>query len=420
VVRTPAAPPAPRPASPICTASPRTPTAVPRLVIVLGMSETGLGAMRLLARRGASCWGVDATLGLPGFRSRYCQRRIYVPTEMSAAELAAILRVAVHGERERPVILPTSDRFVKLLSDAREALADRFDIALPPAAVVDDLLDKHRFARIAEAAGIRVPRTVHVPDPSALLEAARQVGYPAVVKPRMPAERDHSSFPKAVILQTEDDARALLAAPRSGRAIPELVVQEYIPGDDTSHLSVAMALDARSRPVATFVARKRRQANHGAGVGTLVESFRDPEAAAATRTLLQRIGYVGVAEMELKRHATTGELFAIEVNPRLWSQMTLPALLGVDFAFHYCTIAAGATAGPEIEAAPHHASWQDLWSDIYWTFGQGGYWHTGEVSLRSFVLETLAARARPYFAWNDPAPALRHVWKEIVRAARGE
>lgn len=396
------------------------PAPLPRLAVVLGMSETGLGTIRLLGRRGVCCWGVDAPLDLPGFRSRYCARRIHVPGQLEAAELAAILRHAGIGTGERPVVIPTADHFVKLLSDARDALTDRFDMALPPRAVVDDLLDKRRFADLAARVGLRVPRTAHLPELAAIEEVARSVGFPVVVKPRLPADRDRTSFPKAVVLRSEQDARDLAKAWRSARAVPDLVVQEYVPGGDRSHVSVAAALDASSRPVALFVSKKRRQGNHGAGVGTFVESHRDGEAARVACRLLQRIGYVGVAEMEMKRHEDTGELFAIEVNPRLWSQVTLPAALGVDFVLSYCQIATGGPPGALIEPGPRPCAWQDLWSDLYWTFRRGGYWHNGEVTLLDWLRQTLTARAHPYFAWNDPVPALRRAWENVARAARTE
>lgn len=396
------------------------PASPPRLAIVLGMSETGLGTLRLLARRGARCWGVDAPLDLPGFRSRYCERRIHVPTELSPAELSAILRHAILGEGRRPVVVPTADRFVKLLSDARDGLRDRFDMALPAPPIVDDLLDKRRFADLAARAGLRVPRTTHLSDLAALEEAARRTGYPAVVKPRKPGDEERASFPKAIVLWTAGEARALAATAASRGRVPALVVQEYIPGGDACHVSVAMAFDSRSAPIASFVSRKRRQGNHGAGVGTFVESHRDEEAAATARTFLQRIGYVGVAEMEMKRHAVTGELFAIEVNPRLWSQVALPAALGVDFALLYCQMAAGAVGGAEIQPLPRPCAWQDLWSDLYWTFGRGGYWRKGEISLGDWLRQSLATRAHPYFAWHDPAPAIRRAMDALRRLTRGE
>lgn len=393
---------------------------MPRLVVVLGMSETGLGAMRLLGARGARCWGVDVALDLPGFLSRHCRRRIHVPTGLSPTELTAILRHAVHGTNERPVLLPTADRYVKLLSDARDDLGDRFHLALPPPAVVDDLLDKQRFAGLAERAGLRVPRSVTAPDLAAVPDAARRVGYPSIVKLRCPTDKEYSTLPKAVVLRSGADARALAASGPRGVQEHGLVVQEYIPGGDDHHVSVALALDARSRTLATFVARKRRQGNGGAGVGTFVESHADPEAALAARRLLEHVGYVGVAEMELKRHAVTGDLHAIEVNPRLWSQLALPAALGIDFALLACQIATGAACAVDAAPPPAGCAWMDLWSDLYWTFGKGGYFRRGEVSLAAWLGQCLASRAHPYFAWDDPGPALRRAREGLARITRRE
>lgn len=407
--------PAPLPASETVPAA----GPVPRLVIVLGMSETGLGAMRLLGARGVRCWGVDVALDLPGFRSRHCRRRIHVPTGLTASELTSILRCAVHGTSERPVLLPTADGFVKLLSDARDALRDRFHVALPPADLVDDLLDKQRFSDLAARAGLRTPRSVSVDGLDAVPAAAAAVGFPAVVKLRVPMDKEYSTLPKAIVLRTGADARALAAAGPLGYGARGVVVQEYVPGGDDHHVSVALALDARSRTLATFVSRKRRQGNGGAGVGTFVESHADPEAVRATRLLLERSGYVGVAETELKRHAVTGELFVIEVNPRLWSQVVLPAALGIDFPLLACRIATGAAdAEAEPPAAP--CAWQDLFSDLYWTFGRGGYFRRGEVSLAGWLRQTLASRAHPYFSWDDPGPALHRAWQGLTRATRAE
>ncbi len=197
------------------------------------------------------------------------------------------------------------------------------------------------------------------------------------------------------------------------------MVQEYVPGGDFQHLSVAVALDSHARPVTSFVARKRRQGNRGAGVGTFVESHQDDEAAGVARRFLSRIGYVGVAEMELKRHGITGELFAIEVNPRLWSQVMLPAALGLDFALLAYRIARGAAPSGELPSAPERAvSWQDLWGDSYWTFRPEGYFWRGDVSASRWLMETLSCCVHPFFEWRDPVPAMVRLWQEAAGHGR--
>jgi D-aspartate ligase len=389
----------------------------PQLAIVLGMSATGLSALRLLGPSGVRCWGVDAGSGLPGFSSRYCERRIHM-RDVSAAELARVLWDVIAMGPSRAVVLPTSDRFVRLLSALRDPqLVGRFDVALPAPEVVADLLDKKRFAARATQVGLRVPRGVAVADTARMSDAVRRVGYPALVKPCSP-EQAGRAYPKAILLTTTDELRSLQTHHPPSAEI-ELIVQEYVPGDDLQHVSVAAALDNASRPLATFVARKRRQGNHGAGVGTFVESHRDDEAASMALQFLQEIGYVGVAEMELKRHAGTNELFAIEVNPRLWSQVTLPATLGLNFAMLYCQVATGLTpAGEPRPAAAQTATWQDLWDDFYWTFCHDGYWRRGEVSIATWLYQTWTSQAAAPFAWRDPLPAMIRLMEQIARGGK--
>lgn len=383
-------------------------------VIVLGMSATGLSTLRLLGREGVRCWGVDTRPDLLAFASRYCERGIHI-RDRSTEELARVLRDVAATCAGRPVVLPTSDRFVRLLSELYDPVRGPFDAALPPRDVVADLLDKQRFAALAARVGLRVPRSAAVTSGVSLEAAVREVGYPAIVKPRSP-ERLRTAFPKAALVETDGDLSALRArCPDPGAA--ELIAQQYVPGNDLCHVSVAAALDAASRPLATFVARKRRQANHGAGVGTFVESYRDDEATSMTLGLLQRIGYIGVAEMELKRHSGTNELFAIEVNPRVWTQIMLPAVAGVNFAMLYHRIATGAAGVCEPVAAAPAAGWQDMWADFYWTFCRGGYWRRGEVSMSTWLRQTLTCRTGATFFWRDPLPALRRLGQGLSSGA---
>lgn len=385
------------------------------MVVVLGVSETGLAAMRLLARQGVRCWGVDAGTAHPGFSSRYCQRRICVSPAVSAPELGDVLLKIARERDERPVLLPTSDRFVRLASAVRADLDAWFHVALPPPRVVDDLLDKERFAASAEQNGLRSPRTAAVSGARGLSAAARKVGFPAIVKPRASDLRPEG-LPKAQLVRDEAQLGAFVDRHRASME-GALVIQEYIPGTDVQHISVAVAMDSHARPVASFVARKRRQGNHGAGVGTFVESYRDDEAESVARRFLTQIGYVGVGEVELKRHGSTGELFAIEVNPRLWSQIMLPAALGLDFALLAHRIALGQAPAREIPSPRDDAAWQDLMADLYWTFRRDGYFWRGDVSAARWLVQSITSCARPFLDLRDPMPAMKRLWQGVSEAA---
>jgi predicted ATP-grasp superfamily ATP-dependent carboligase len=169
---------------------------------------------------------------------------------------------------------------------------------------------------------------------------------------------------------------------------------------------VAACLDRHGEVVASFTARKRRQGTKGTGVGLYVESFDDTEAQTAAINLLRALKCVGLAEVEIKRHAQTGRLYVIEINPRVWLQVSLAAACGINFLALYHALAADLPV-PAIDAPATHrkAAWQDLCHDCHATFRSGGYRGAGKVSILGWLWQSLRARQGPFFDLRDPLPA---------------
>jgi predicted ATP-grasp superfamily ATP-dependent carboligase len=373
------------------------------------MSETGLSALRLLGRVGVRCHGVDvfdtANRRAPAYWSRYYCGGAVLPHRATDEEVLSALDEVAASVSLPPVILPTSDRYVRLTSRCRDQLQRSFRLLLPEAALIEDLLDKDRFARRAQAIQASVPRTGALRGLSDLPVLAAELGLPLILKP---ARREGLvlGLPKALRIEKQEEI-AVAQAKYAGCPEGLLVVQEYVPGPDTHHVSVAVCLDRRCEVLMTFTSRKRRQGNGGAGVGTYVERIDEPEAEANAVALLRSLGYVGVAEVEFKRHARTGKLYVIEINPRLWSQTHLAGACGLNFPHLMYCLAAGLPL-PALPAKRRIKSWQDLWGDFYEVFRRDGYHATGEVSVMQWLGQSLRAGAGPYFAFDDLLPVAAH------------
>lgn len=394
----------------------------PAPVLLLGMSATGLGALRLLGHAGVTCCGVDDHGRTPAYWSRYCRRGICLPSGAIDDDILKVLDSFSARAPIPPVLLPTSDRFAHLVSSRRAQLSPRYQLLLPDHALIEDLLDKQRFVQCAQAGGATVPRSVMLRGLAELPSIARHLGLPIIVKPASKEHRDRSGIPKVILLEREEEIAATLDRYAACNGVPFLA-QDYIPGDDRQHLSVAVCLDRRAEVVATFTARKRRQGNLGAGVGTYVERFQDAEAEQIAATLLRSLKYVGVAEVEFKRHAHTGRLYVIEVNPRVWTQVTLPGACGLNFPLMFYCLATGLPL-PTARMTRRRIAWQSLWGDFYNTFRRGGYREAGMVSRWQWLTQSARAHVGPYLDLRDPLPALvelLHVAREIVRrpARRG-
>jgi predicted ATP-grasp superfamily ATP-dependent carboligase len=386
--------------------------------LILGMSETGLGTLRLLGRAGVICYGLDAIEPLPAFWSRYCRRGMRLAPDACDAQVVEAVIAFAKELPPRPVLIPTSDRMVQLVSRARARLEPLFRMVLPDEATVEDLLDKSRFAQRTRGLPVSVPRSMTINGIDELPAAVAQLGLPLILKPVRQGDIAGTNFPKVLLLERPEqvaEAQARHACCNTMR----LVAQEYIPGAARQQLSVAAVLDRDCRVVTSFTARKRRQGTNGTGVGLYVESIHDPEAQAAGIALLKQLKCVGISEVELKRHPETGRLYVIEINARVWLQVTLPAACGINFPEAVYCVAAGIAPPPAPPAAANHrpSAWQDFFHDGHATFRPGGYHAKGDVSVFRWLKESLIARSGPYASLRDPLPLLARLCHLLAKLA---
>ena len=178
--------------------------------------------------------------------------------------------------------------------------------------------------------------------------AAAEAPYPSIMKPCLSHEWRALFGDDRVILA--DSAEQLVAASTPAlEAGLDLLVSEYIPGGD-SDVEEAILVRAAdgSYPVA-FGCQKIRQHPAGFGAASLCRSAPVPESMALAQRLLDEAGYVGVAGIETKRHATTGEYLLIEVNVRVPTQWGLGDASGGDSSRRLHATLAGHELGPQPE-----------------------------------------------------------------------
>jgi carbamoyl-phosphate synthase large subunit len=205
------------------------------------------------------------------------------------------------------VVLPTVDAELRPLAHARAAFAaDGIDLLLASAEALDVILDKLALAE--RCAGIvRVPRTElfgTAVDPAAW-------DYPVIVKPRT------GSGSRGITLVSS--ALELAGLDRS----PELLIQEFLPGDE---YSIDVLADAAGRVVAS-VPRLRARVDSGVSVGG--RTVHDAELSSFGQAVAEATGITYVANVQCKRDAEDRPAL-LEVNPRMPGTLGLTIASGVD------------------------------------------------------------------------------------------
>jgi len=310
--------------------------------VILQPSNGGLSVARALVRRGVAVELLAtrhdshtvATRGakglvLPGFDDEDAWMRAL---HASAARGPAIVLcgsdeasefLAVHRED-----LPASLHFFERLDDVHLAL-----------------MDKERSYDLCLAAGVRAPATTLVSTKPDIDQAIESVPFPCVVKPVL-THRWRSIFGDERVLLAHDVDELRANCAKGVGAGLEVIVSEYVPGgDDCMEETVLLRAADGTFPV-QFACRKVRQWPRGFGAASLCESASLDESLAMARTLLAETGFVGIANVEIKRHAATGERYFIEANVRLPTLFGLGEACGADASWRTYAALAGLALGP--------------------------------------------------------------------------
>jgi D-aspartate ligase len=312
--------------------------------------------------------------------------------------------VAWAGEQpRRPVLYFQTDGDLLMTSRHRERLAQALDFAIAGAGLVEALVDKARFARLAAELGLPVPpsavlRTGEPPD------AAGALRFPLVLKPLLRRDlRQLHTDAKAVAVDSERALRELWAHWETPGV--EVLAQQLVPGPEARIESHHAYVDAGGRLVAEFTGVKLRTRPSEYGHTCALAITDAPDVARAGREVLETIGLSGIAKVDFKRTAD-GSLALLEVNPRfnLWHHagaaagINLPAVVHADLT--------GAPRPPVARAA-RPVRWCAPLEDRHASRDVG-------MPARRWLGFALRSETRSGGDWGDPWPLARGVALPLV------
>lgn len=376
------------------------------LACVLG----DIDLLRSLGLAGITCAVAVPPGAAPRF-SRYTHTALpwSSPWEEPEKLVETLMRFG-QAQPERPVLFYASDGELLLVSRHRDQLGQVFRFVIADQRLVEDLVDKERFQRLAERLSLPVPpaRRLH-PD---IDFASDQVDlhYPIIVKPltrRPDAWRAVTDSGKALRIDTPDQLRRLW--PRLRASGVRVLAQELIPGPEGCIESYHVYVDQEGIVASEFTGRKIRTYPSEYGESTALVTTDAADVRTLGRQLVRRIGLRGVAKFDFKR-AADGTLFLLEINPRfnLWHH--LGAVAGVNLP----ALVYGDLTGkprPEFKKARPNLSWCRMWQDARAA-------RASQVSLFPWLSWALRCEAKRLLSWNDPMPFVGAVSWRIRDAVR--
>ena len=363
--------------------------------LVVGGAHVSIAVARSLGRRGIPVW-LMANHPLPTF-SRYVTRSFDWPGAEHKDGLSSILDVVTRHSLQGWVLIATGDQDLRLIAQNHALLATQLRVASPDWETAQWLYDKRFTYQRAASLGMDFPRSYEINGPDAVRDL--DCRFPVILKPAFRVD----AFTRAKAWRADDRA-ALLAHYQKASALigsDVVIVQEWVPGTGTAQYSYAGLWD-RGKPVATLLARRRRQYPIDFGrSSTFVESIDQPRVEELACRFLASFNYSGVAEVEFKYDARDDRYKLLDVNGRFWTWCGLGHRAGIDFPYLAYRQALGETIAP-VRGWPGlawmHAS-RDMVAAVQEIAG-------GSLRLRDYVAGFRQPMTFANFALDDPLPAI--------------
>jgi len=318
--------------------------------VVLEPASAGLAFSRRMTRLGARVTLVVTPWSPEDARSRGAES-VIAPYEPNGEPWLAVLHELAATSAEPLVVVTATDRGSELLVRAAPELPSNVRIFERPDSAHIPLMDKQSADAIARRADVNVPWTAEMSDQGTFERLAAEAPWPCVVKPVFSHEwRERYTLERTFLAEDVDQAARLLERPLAD-GFPMLLCQ-YVPGgDDDVEEAIVVRLADGSYPM-HFGCRKLRQWPPGFGETAVGESSLLPETTEIAKKVLDEAGFVGVAGVEVKRDARTGERWFLEVNVRMPGQWGLGDASGADASARLVGALSGFEVGPSPSLRP--------------------------------------------------------------------
>ena len=218
------------------------------------------------------------------------------------------------------VLVSCGDNYTGLMARARAALEPYYKFACPTPELVAELDTKEFFYQACERHGLSYPRTfgctnenyktVELPFP-----------FPCIIKASNSVADWNCKFPhkkKVFVAYSKEEFDAITAAIYSSSYQDNLVLQEYIPGDDNCMrvLNCYSGLDHKVKLMALGRPLLEEQTPEGIGNYAAIMNVRDDELMEKMKTFLEDVGWEGFSNFDMKYDARDGKYKLFEMNPR--------------------------------------------------------------------------------------------------------
>jgi predicted ATP-grasp superfamily ATP-dependent carboligase len=376
-------------------------------VLVLKAHHGTLGIARSLGRLGVPVHAMHDHLGHPALGSRYLTSVhpwdfTHAAPERTIERLLEIGRgIARHGTA---VLIPTSDDTAGLVADHAEALRKVFLFQENAPALVRALSNKRSLYELAMRHGIPTAETTFPRSPDEARRFAETAAFPVMLKGIDGLLLQSRTGRKMAIVRTPAELMEQYMRLEDPTA-PNLMLQEYIPGNDDTIWMFNGYFDGRSECRFGVTGKKLRQFPVHTGATSLGICLENLIVRDLTCRLAQATGYRGILDIGFRYDERDATYKLLDPNPRIGQTFRLfVSREGWDVArFLYLDLTGqGLPTATPVEGRRWLVEDWDLESSL-------DYQREGLLRFAEWLGSFVGVEEGAWFAWDDWGPFQRMV-----------
>ncbi|WP_422122976.1 carboxylate--amine ligase [Planococcus sp. X10-3] len=237
------------------------------------------------------------------------------------------------------LLIGTNDLYVRLIIENAKVLREHFVFNYIDEDLMNQLQVKANFYDLCKVHGIDTPTTFFY-DCNAETPFQEEMMFPVVVKPSNGIEYNKLQFEdqqKVYKVESPKELHEVIGRIKAGGYRDELIIQDYIPGDDTFMWDSVIYANSKGKTQLVSFAQVVLQEHTVSAIGNytaLITRF-DKDIMVKLQNFLEAVGYKGFANFDLKYDARDKKFKVFEVNIRQGRSSYYVTALGHNMAEYF-------------------------------------------------------------------------------------
>lgn len=319
-----------------------------RVLVLDANSKIALAAVRSLGIAGHEVFALGPQFSISHF-SKFCTKRLTARNaDLDLDELIALIR-----SNDIEIMIPVSARSVELVHRSRDSLSRIVRFALPEPESLDIALDKFRVQSVAEKIGVKVPKAFEAPSYKLFVSAISDTKLPFVVR-----STSHRANSKTIYIRSELEKSRLIEKDGANHLFLDgaVQIQQMIEGQGEGFFAVYQHGVLKRH----MMHRRLGEYPTTGGSSWLARSIDAEDLFVYGKALLDELNWHGPAMVEFKRNESDGDLYLMELNPKLWGSLDLTIESGVDLPGHLVAVASEENLEPKTDFKSGVVYWWPL------------------------------------------------------------